>query len=342
MTSLIVKSCGPMTSMQDFGRFGFQRYGVSSSGAMDRLALAAANALVGNAPGAAAIEFMLMGGVLEVEGGSARVAVAGAPCSVLVDGHPIPPHRSATLRSGQAISLGAAEQGVYFYLAAAGGFAVGPTLGSLSLQPRAGIGGFDGRPFQGGDRLPLVSPDAPQGPELTLEPLSLAIEAAVRVVLGPQDDFFKPEGVETLLSAAYAVSREADRMGYRLAGPKIAHACGFNIVSDGIVAGSVQVPGAGEPIVMMADRQTTGGYPKIATVISADLRVLAQRRTGQTVRFAATDMVEAQRIARERAALIRSLPSRARPARDSLPSTEDLLALNLAGQAADAFAPEFF
>jgi biotin-dependent carboxylase-like uncharacterized protein len=329
-----------MTSLQDIGRFGFQRYGVSSSGAMDRLALATANALVGNAPGAAAIEFMLMGGAIEVEGGSARIAVAGAPCSVSVDGHPFAAHQSVTLRSGQTISLGAAQRGVYFYLAVAGGLAVTPTLGSLSLQPRAEIGGFEGRPFRIGDKLPLLRSDTAQGPELTLEAPSLAPETAIRVVLGPQGDFFTPEGIETLLSAPYTVSPEADRMGYRLAGPTVVHARGFNIVSDGIVAGSVQVPGAGEPIVMMADRQTTGGYPKIATVISADLRVIAQRRTGETVRFAAIEIMEAQRIARERAEVIRTLPSRARPVRASLPATEDMLALNLAGEAADAFAPE--
>ena len=155
---------------------------------------------------------------------------------------------------------------------------------------------------------------------------------------GLQDDYFSKEGIETFLSSAYTVSREADRMGYRLAGPRIAHARGFNIVSDGIVTGSIQVPGAGEPIVMMADRQTTGGYPKLATVISPDLRLVSQRRSGEAIRFAAVGIEEAQAIARERAELVRLLPAEARPVRGGLPPSEDLLALNLAGSAIDALA----
>ena len=338
MTTLMVDACGPMTSLQDAGRFGYQRYGVSSSGAMDRLALATANALVGNPPGAGAIEFMLMGGAFRVEGGSARVAVAGAPCRVMLDGAGAVSTASLTLRPGQTLVLGAAERGVFFYLAAAGGFATPPALGSVSLQPRAGIGGLGGRALRAGDGLDLVNGDPPRGPELMLEPRTLDAEAAVRVVLGPQDDYFSPEGIATLLSATYQVSREADRMGYRLTGPAIQHVRGFNIVSDGIAGGSIQVPGSGGPIVTMADRQTTGGYPKIATVISADLRVVAQRRTCEGVRFEAIGIEAAQRLARERAETLRSLTARTRPVRGGLPSSEELLALNLAGAAVDAAA----
>jgi biotin-dependent carboxylase-like uncharacterized protein len=327
-----------MTSIQDAGRFGWQRYGVSSSGAMDRLALAAANALAGNAPGAAAVEFMLMGGSFEVEGGTARVAVAGAPCAVSLDAQPMPAMTSLTLRPGQTLAVGAAQAGVYAYLAVAGGLALEPQLGSLSLQPRAGIGGLDGRACQAGDRLPLVLGQAPAGPELALDPLPVEPQAPVRVVLGPQDDYFTPQGIETFLAFAYTVSREADRMGYRLTGPKIAHARGFNVVSDGIVTGSVQVPGSGEPIVMMADRQTTGGYPKLATVVSADLRLVAQRRAGQEIRFAAVGIEEAQGLARERAAAVRGLAALARAVRGGPPGSEELLSLNLAGAAVDALA----
>jgi biotin-dependent carboxylase-like uncharacterized protein len=338
MTWLVLKACGPMTSIQDAGRFGFQRYGVSASGAMDRLALACANALVGNAPGAAGIEFMLMGGTFEAEGGTARVALAGAPCSVTLDGQPVPAMTSVTLRPGQTLNVGAAQAGVYAYLAIAGGLALTPQLGSLSLQPRAAIGGVDGRACRAGDRLPLILPEAPDGPELALDLLALDTEASVRVVLGPQSDYFTPEGIETFLTSAYAVSREADRMGYRLTGPRVAHARGFNIVSDGIVTGSVQVPGSGEPIVMMADRQTTGGYPKLATVISADLRLVAQRRAGEEIRFAAVGIEEAQAAARERANLVRGFAASARAVRGGLPGPEELLGLNLAGAAVDAFA----
>jgi biotin-dependent carboxylase-like uncharacterized protein len=338
MTALVVKACGPMTSIQDAGRFGWQRYGVSSSGAMDQLALAVANALVGNAPGAGALEFMLMGGSFELEGGTVRVAVAGAPCALAVDGQPARAMTSLTLRPGETLTVGPAQTGVYAYLAVAGGFALPLELGSLSLQPRAGIGGIDGRALRSGDHLPLALSDAPNAPELALDDVPIDADAPVRVVLGPQDDYFSEEGIEAFLSSAYTVSREADRMGYRLAGPRIAHARGFNIVSDGIVTGSIQVPGAGEPIVMMADRQTTGGYPKLATVVSADLRLVSQRRSGEALRFAAVGIEEAQAIARERAELVRLLPAKSRPARGGLPPTEDLLALNLAGSAIDAMA----
>jgi biotin-dependent carboxylase-like uncharacterized protein len=340
MTALAVESCGAMTSLQDAGRFGWRRQGVSTSGAMDRLALAAANALVGNAPGAAAVEFTLFGGTFTVEDGSARLAVAGAPCAVLRDGEPLAHTASFTLHPGQTLTIGPARAGVYAYLSVGGGVALEPQLGSLSLHPRARIGGFRGRPLQAGDRLPLHLAAAPRADELALDPLPLEPDAPVRIVLGPQDDHFTAAGRETFLSSIYRVSQEADRMGYRMSGPKISHAQGFNIVSDGIVAGSVQVPGAGEPIVMMADCQTTGGYPKIATVISPDLRVIAQRRPGAAVRFEGVDIAAAQEAARERAQLLSSLSARARPFRAGLPRNEDLLALNLAGAAVDALEPE--
>jgi 5-oxoprolinase (ATP-hydrolysing) subunit C len=326
-----------MTSLQDAGRIGWQRYGISNSGAMDRLALAAANALVGNPPGAAGVEFVLLGGSFAVEGGSARLALAGAPFGLTLDGDRVPSHVSVTLRPGQILTLSPPAAGVYAVLAAAGGFDVPTALGSLSLHPRARLGGLDGRPLREGDRIPLVLPQAPDGPEFRLPPLPFEPEAAIRVVLGPQADHFADAAIAAFLSATYRVSQEADRMGYRLNGPRIPHARGFNIVSDGIATGSVQVPGSGEPIVLMEDRQTAGGYPKIATVISADHRVLAQRRPGDPVRFAALEVEAAQALARERAALAASLPTRVASVLRAAWSPEDLLRLNLAGEAVNAF-----
>ena len=327
-----------MTSLQDAGRVGWRRFGVSDSGAMDRLALAHANVLVGNGPGAAAIEFTLMGGTFEAADGPVRIAVSGAPANVTVAGRPLPSGQSATLQPGDAVTVGPSQAGVFMYLAIAGGFAVAPALGSLSLHPRAGIGGLGGRPLQAGDELPLPGIE-PAGPELALEPPPLQPAAPVRVVLGPQADHFGEEAVAAFLSSTYTISPEADRMGYRLAGPVIPHLHGFNIVSDGIVAGSVQVPGSGVPIVMMADHQTTGGYPKIATVISPDLRVLAQRRPGETITFQAISMGEAHELARERAALVQGLAAKARPLSGE-PDLETLLGANLAGHATDALAAE--
>ena len=339
MSELVVAACGPRTSLQDSGRIGARRYGVSNSGAMDRLALGAANALVGNSSGAAAIEFMLLGGRFSVEGGPVRVAVAGAPCSVAVDGHPARHSATILLHPGQILALGPMQAGVFAYLAVAGGFDLPPRLGSLSLHQRAALGGFHGRAFQTGDRIPLILSEPPDAPSLALPPVPLDADAPVRVVLGPQDDYFRAHGLSTFAEATYRVTQEADRMGYRLTGERIGHAKGYNIVSDGIVPGAVQVPGTGQPIVMMADCQTTGGYPKIATVISADLRVLAQRRPGDAIRFAIVGVDEAQRIARERANELAGFPARAVPA-GGLPPLEELLALNLAGSAVDALAPE--
>jgi biotin-dependent carboxylase-like uncharacterized protein len=339
MTALVVTRCGPMTSLQDGGRIGWQRYGITTSGAMDRLALATANALVGNAPGAGAIEFALVGGTFTVEGGVVRLALVGASCALTCDGAPVAPATSFRLEPGRMLTVGPAEAGVYAYLAVAGGFALPLALGSLSLHARAGIGGLSGRALQAGDRLPLNLSEAAAGPDLSLPPPPLDAQAPIRIVLGPQDDHFTPAGLATFLGETFRVSREADRMGYRLSGPRIEHARGANIVSDGIVAGSVQVSGSGEPIVMMADRQTTGGYPKIATVVSADLRRLAQRRTGQAVRFRSVTVEEGQRLARELARECAALAARARPL-GGLPPLEELLSLNLAGDAVDARAPD--
>jgi biotin-dependent carboxylase-like uncharacterized protein len=328
-----------MTSLQDAGRIGWRRFGVSTSGAMDRLAQAHANVLVGNGPDTAVIEMTLMGGTFEVAGGPVRIALAGAPAKATAAGNPLALGSSVTLQPGESVSVGPSQAGVFTYLAVAGGIRLGPMLGSLSLHPRAGIGGLDGRPLQAGDELPVG--EAPSGaPELTLDPPPLAPEAPIRVVLGPQADHFDADAINAFLSTPYSVSAEADRMGYRLAGPAIPHLRGFNIVSDGIAPGSVQVPGSGVPIVMMADHQTTGGYPKIATVITPDLRILAQRRPGEPVRFAAISIEEAHALARAHRLELAGLAARATARRGGLPDVETLLGLNLAGEAIHALASE--
>ena len=243
------------------------------------------------------IEFVLLGGSFAVEGGSARLALAGAPFGLTLDGDRVPSHVSVTLRPGQILTVAPPAAGVYAVLAAAGGFDVPTALGSLSLHPRARLGGLDGRPLREGDRLPLVLPQAPDGPELRLPPLPLEPEAAIRVVLGPQADHFaRAKRSPASFPRRTGFRRRRTAWATASTAPAIPHARGFNIVSDGIATGSVQVPGSGEPIVLMADRQTAGGYPKIATVISADHRVLAQRRPGDPVRFAALEVEAAQEL----------------------------------------------
>lgn len=335
MTRLAVKSCGMLTTLQDGGRSGYQRYGLSNAGAMDRTALAIANLLVGNKPDAAAIELAVFGGELVVEGGEARVALAGADCPLDIDGAPVPALTSRRVAAGSTLRIGAARAGVFAYLAVAGSFDVAPMLGSVSVHLRTGIGGLDGTPLKAGDVLPLRSHRI-EGPDLELAANPEPAPGPIRVVLGPQDDLFAQVGIETLLSSEYQITAEADRMGYRLSGPKIAHADGFNIVSDGIVTGSVQVPGTGVPIVLLTDRQTTGGYPKIATVISWDLPRLVQCRPGTGLRFAIVDRAEAVRIARTEDAAFRKLVATIRPTGLAGLDSSELLALNLIDGVVDA------
>lgn len=335
MTELSIQSAGPATSLQDTGRFAWQRFGVGPAGAMDRLSLALANVLVGNQPGQGAIEFALAGGRLQASGGSARIALVGDSL-LKIDGSPVPPLTSATVHDGQVIEVGTARTGIFFYLAVAGGFAIAPTLGSLSLHHRSGIGGLEGRALRAGDRLPLRGHE-PSGPELALPGLPMALSGPIRAVLGPQDDHFTPAGIATLVNSEYAISEQADRMGMRLIGPQIEHSAkGFNIVSDGIATGAIQVPGNGQPLILLADRQTTGGYPKIATVISWDLPRLAQSRPGTKLRFSAVERAEAVRIARAADAEFRALIGKVRPSGLAGLDSSLLLSVNLVDGVFDA------
>lgn len=332
---LVIKRCHGALSLQDGGRRGYQRYGLSGSGAMDRLAMATANALVGNAPDAPVLELGLGGGRFVVEAGRGWFACAGAPCTLRIDGAPIAGHRSMTLPEGAEWEVDPPREGTFVYLAVAGGFEARSLLGSVSLHLRAGIGGIDGRLFQSGDSLAFTATEHAASGDRTVDAVPLDRDAPIRVMLGPQVDSFTQGGIDTLLGSTFTVSHRADRMGYQLDGPAIAHgAGGYNIVSDATVAGSIQVPGNGLPIVLMADRQTTGGYPKIATVISADLRRLAQSRPGDPVRFEAVTLATAREAALERQRAIADLPGRLRHLGGL--DVERLLAANLAGQAVDA------
>jgi 5-oxoprolinase (ATP-hydrolysing) subunit C len=338
MTELVVKTCGPMTSLQDRGRLGYQRFGVSPSGAMDMRSLAMANALVGNPPATAAIEFVNLGGSFTCEGGDLRLALAGADCALSIDGAPVPARTSAILKEGQTAQIGHTRTGTFAYLAVAGGFAIKPQLGSLSFHPRSRLGGLNGAPLHAGDRLPCIAA-AQAGIPMHLHIANDAEDRPIRVMLGPQDDYFTPKGISTFLESEFTVTPQADRMGFQLSGPVIEHAKGFNIVSDGIATGHIQIPGNGQPIVLMRDRQTAGGYPKIATVISADLDRFAQLRPGSTVRFTAVPRDEALAAARDLKEWIAALPDALAPVNFSL-TTEHLLSTNLIGGAVDALAPK--
>jgi len=303
---LKVVSPGLSSTIQDLGRHGYRDAGVPVSGPLDRVGFTLANALVGNAANAPAVEIRMQGPVLDVLAASVRVALVGGSGGLIVDGEgTVAPGRSVRLQRGIRLRCGALGEVGCAYLAVEGGFAVPLSLGSASTYGRSRIGGLTGDALQPGDVLPVQNDDAVDRPERALaQAFAAMLDAPIRVVLGPQDDHFTDAAIATLLSAVYAISPHADRMGFRLQGPKLDHAKGFNIVSDGIVTGSIQVPGSGEPIVLMADGQTTGGYPKIATVISADVPVLGRRRPGAVVRFTAVTQEAGEAARREQERMV--------------------------------------
>ena len=333
MSRLIVISIGPASSVQDGGRHGAQRYGLTPSGAMDRLALAVANTLVGNAAFAAAVEIGPFGAAFTAREGGVRVALSGAVRSADIAGRPVELDTSKKIAEGETLNLGFARCGSFSYLALEGGITGEPMFGSLAVNARAGLGSPYQRPLQAGDELTASA--ASGVPERRIE-LPQAPSSPIRVLFGPQDDEFADDAKKLFLDSEWKISPTSDRMGYRLEGPVIKHLHGHNIVSDGTVDGSIQIPGNGAPIVLMRDRGTTGGYPKIATVISADLGRLAQITAGTGFRFKAVSMVEAQLEARRFAQLLRSLPDRLRGIDNMELNVEALHDANVAGHAVSA------
>ena len=311
---------GLMTSVQDLGRTGHQALGMPVAGAMDPVALRLANALVGNPEATAALEIGYLGPTLNVAAESLRLAFAGKAKLLLLqpaaggEARVLKPFRSALLRRGDRLQIGAVEEGSVAYLAVSGGIAIQSFLGSLSTYMRAGLGGFEGRALKAGDCLPLAFGAAPAGEEQELADVFDYGSGPVRVVLGPQEDRFTGAGIETFLSATYTVTKEADRMGLRLDGPTVEHTRGADIASEGLVTGSIQIPGNGKPIILMADRQTTGGYTKIATVISADLPRVGRLKPGDTLAFVAVSVAEAEALRRNQEKAIRKLIEAIRPA----------------------------
>lgn len=333
MEVLEIVSTGPLATVQDLGRPGRMKYGVPPGGALDREALQVANALVGNDLGAPGVEITL-GGFSAVALRPVLVAVAGAWAPMDVDGVPAQPYTTVQLEAGQTLNIGHAAWGARVYLAVAGGVAARAVLGSASTFGRGKMGGLDGdgKPLRSGDTITAAGGQAQSpgsmNPSAARDWATAALirraaalasagtaEGAVmlRVVMGPQDHLFTEDGITTFTSSVYVVTPLTDRMGARLAGPTVAHKGGADIVSDGIPAGAIQIPGDGNPIIMLADRQTTGGYTKIACLASADLDIAGQLRPGDHVRFQfvsveeAHALLEQDRAARTRPSLALSL-----------------------------------
>jgi len=344
MLAFEVVKPGMFTTVQDIGRFGRQMQGVPVAGAMDSAALRLGNILLGNNENAAGLEITMIGPTLKVLSGNACsrgacFAVTGAEVGVSKNGAPLQCWTAHRFETGDVLSFTPPKNGVRVYLCVSGGFDVPLSMGSRSTYTRGGFGGHEGRALKAGDVLKTLAPDPlwAESEGLTCPPAlrpNRDPEAPLRVVPGPQDDAFTEEGIETFYSSEYAISNSADRMGYRMEGPLVAHKGAPDIISDGICLGSVQVPGHGQPIVMLADRQTTGGYTKIGVVCTVDLGNLAQRLPGQKVRFVKSSVPEAVGLLRQEAALFdslrqlraqwRSRPGEARQQNETAPTSGSL------------------
>jgi biotin-dependent carboxylase-like uncharacterized protein len=302
---LCVLSAGPGATLQDGGRHGYLRFGVTAAGPMDRLAHATANLAVGNPADATAIEVSVGGIEVTAERAPLSVAIASGEFALSLDGRPLPPAAALNLEEGAVLKIRAGARGSWCYLAVAGQLTLRKVLGSHATHTRTGFGGVNGRAIIAGDRLGFqpLGRSQPSIGAIAAPWLERPVDS-IRVVLGPQHDYFAEDQIAAFLAGPWTVSARSDRMAYFLDGPRLTHARGYNIVSDGIAMGAIQVPGDGRPIVLMADRQSTGGYPKIATIIGPDLGRLAQARPGTVFKFAAVSIEQAVAARRAEAALL--------------------------------------
>ncbi len=304
-----------MTTVQDFGRIGYQRLGIPVGGALDPLSLRAANLLVGNPPDAGALEVIASGPTLAIEAECVRVAFVGADADLSVAGEAFDPRvsRSMLLRRGDILRVGPLRGSATLYMAVEGGFDIAPVMGSFSTYLRGGLGGWRGRALAAGDVLPLKRSSTPERAELAFDTADFAPRRRLRVLEGPQSDYFSEEERAAFFGREYSVGPGWNRMGMRLVGEPVRHSRGYNVTSDGIVRGSFQIPGDGLPIVLLAEHQTTGGYPKIGAVISADLPALGRLGVGSKVAFERVSLKEAEAAGRAHLALVERLPSRLSP-----------------------------
>lgn len=303
-------------AVQDLGWRAHRALGLPQGGAMDRHALAVANLVAGNDPGAAALEWALGPGAIRFEE-PARLALAGAAAQATLAGRPVPMHSTLTARPGDVLEVQAVSGGRFLYLAMDGGVDVPEVMGARSTYLRGGFGGHHGRLLRSGDFLhvgPAEFPSPPAGFQAPRELLLDHRRDSLRITPGPQAGLFDAEERERLVSEEWVVAAASDRMGYRLKGPPIRPGLTATAASDPTCAGAIQVPDSGGPIVLMADGPTVGGYPKIAVICDADLPLLAQAQPGDRIRFAWITIREAQRLYRRRAIMLHTLASLVRDA----------------------------
>lgn len=292
---LIVENPGLLTTIQDEGRFGYLSFGMSCSGPMDPVAFRIANILVGNDHGESALEATILGPTIRFEGEECLLALTGADMGATLNGRPCPRYQAVPVKADDQLRMCAVTSGARAYIAVSGGIDVPLIMGSRSTAVQNKIGGFEGRKLMAGDRLQVGIPrylPADTDPRHSPAP-EFAGAMEVRVIPGPQEDEFTEGGLAAFYGSEYTIGADFNRMGVRLDGPLVEHAGDGNIISDGIVPGCIQVPGSGQPIVLLQECQTVGGYAKIATVISADLGRMGQVKPGDRVRFKKVSLEEA-------------------------------------------------
>ncbi|MBV9573811.1 MAG: biotin-dependent carboxyltransferase [Acidobacteriales bacterium] len=305
MSVIEVLAPGLLTTVQDLGRPGFGPMGVSAAGAADPLALQIGNRLVDNARGAAALEMTLLGGSFRFPEG-AVVALAGSDFGPLLDDIPIEMWALIKLGPGQTLKLGPSRSGARCYLCVRGGIAAGMFLGSASTDVLSGLGGYNGRPLRKGDVLNIGETEGPfRKAALGSEALKkLSPRKVLRLTPGPQSDWFPESSQQLFYGNSYRVSEESNRMGLRLKGPPVLAGAGGGMITEGVSLGAIQIPEGGQPIILFVEQQTTGGYPKIANVISADLSSVGQLRPRDEVRFEKVSWEMARAALREQEALL--------------------------------------
>lgn len=289
---------GMLTTVQDLGRTGYQSQGFGVAGVMDVRSFKIANLLIDNPENEAVLEFTLIGPTLEFTA-TTIIAITGGDFQPTINGEPAPMYTAIYMKKGDILKFGSARTGSRGYVAFSGYLRIPVVMGSRCTNLKSHLGGFKGRKLEAGDYINfrIKRPYLPFFLSRTLDLDEFdQEEAELRVVMGPQDDKFSKQGIETFLNSEYVVTSDFDRMGCRLDGPFIAPKETSDIISDGITFGSIQVPSHGKPIILLADRQTTGGYAKIATVASVDIPKLVQRKTDHKIRFRAITVQEAQRL----------------------------------------------
>lgn len=303
MGEIKIRKSGLLTLIQDHGRYGYQQFGVPVSGVMDGFSHRVANILVGNNENDAVLEITIMGPEIEFMNDSI-IAITGGNLSPNLNGNSVSMWESIHVKKGDILSFGSIKNGCRSYISFLGGIQVEKVMGSSSTYVKAKIGGLHGESLKKGDTLKIgdlgnkiESTKYKKLPHEYMPTYSSKLE--IRVVLGPQDDYFTQSGLDKFLSNEYKVTNECDRMGYRLEGEPIEHINGGDIISDGINFGAIQIPSHGQPIIMMSDRQTAGGYTKIANVISVDLSKIAQAKPGDFIEFKKISIYEAQKLLKE-------------------------------------------